>query len=87
MVKAPPRLKAKPRGSHSRQAKEPKQLLLQDKLIASDDSGVSGRSKQPRQLLRPVNLKRKMDLEVERERAVLAYRRAKKTKLARTSDD
>ena len=85
MVSAPPRLSAKPRGSHSKPGQGSKELLLHDKLAFSD-SGVSRKTRPPR-LHQPVSLKRKEDLELERNRAVEAYRQAKKVKFARSDDD
>ena len=72
---APPRLSAKPRGCHKKVQRREKQrkLLLQEKL----ESGVSDTAvaKRPKQ---PVGLKRKWDIEAERDRAIQIYRQTKK---------
>ena len=75
---APPQLTAKPRGW-----KKPRQgttLLLQDKLKSS--KGFSGVPKAARNNV-TLGLKRKQDLDEERERAIELYRHCKKAKLTR----
>lgn len=79
MAGAPPRLSAKPRGCHKKTQRGEKQhkLLLQEKLKsgAASDATVARRPKQP------MGLKRKWDIEVERNKAIQIYRQTKKLKL------
>lgn len=76
---APPRLSAKPRGCHKKTQRGEKQhkLLLQEKLKSSavSDTTVAKKSKQP------MGLKRKWDIEAERDKAIQIYRQTKKLKL------
>ena len=75
VVTAPPKLSSKPRGAQKISREESKGLLLKEKLTGSDDG-------KPRVL----GLKRKRDLEIERDRVIEQYRQLKKTKVSRTSD-
>ena len=81
VVSAPPRLSAKPRGHQGKERKE--ELLLHEKLkSATPDAMVA---KKPKQSVH-VGLKRKQDLEMERDRVIQLYRQTKKANLSRMQD-
>ena len=70
MVKAPPRLSAKPRGSERKAKKTPK---LQPSETPPTNMPMRG-------------LKHKRDIEEEREKIISQYRLAKRVRLANTKD-
>lgn len=71
VVKAPPHLQAKPRGSQSHS----KTLLLHQKITPSPHDPLVSK---PRSRAPTVGLKRKKDLEIEREHAISVYRQRKR---------
>ena len=75
---APPQLQAQPRGSQSC-PKGGKTLLLHQKLSQPESSSATKTGCRA-----VVGLKRKQDLEIERERAIHLYRQGKKVKAKRT---
>ena len=77
VVMAPPQLQAQPRGCKELQPRKPKILLLHQKFSECDPSPAVQTCVQ---VLPVVGLKRKWDLEVERERAIRLYRQEKKMK-------
>ena len=77
VVQAPPQLAAKPRGSKTSHSTS-SSLLLHHKTSLREDHNKVARPSQ--------GLKRKLDLETERERVINVYRHKKKTALGRTGD-
>ena len=74
VVSAPPQLQAKPRGCWANPS-HPKSLLLHQKVSSSSQ----GPATKPTSTRPPVvGLRRKQDLEIERERVINVYRRKKK---------
>ena len=73
VVQAPPQLKAKPRGSVRTTGSFSKSLLLHRKLHREQTDKLTSNPSPV------VGLKRKLDLEIERERAINVYRQTKKT--------
>lgn len=80
---APPKLGARPRGVGKTVTKGKTNLLLQAKLASAQESTGKVTATKP---VDSVGLKRKHDLEEEREKAIEVYRQSKKSKLARTKD-
>ena len=80
---APPQLSAKPRGTQKKSKGERIQSLLLQKSL--DSKKLSNDAKEiPLPVV--IGLKRKHDLEIERERAVEMYRQSKRTKMSRIND-
>ena len=74
-MQAPPELKAKPRGSKHSSFSSPKPLLLQQKMSASPKQPQRSKRLASRQQV--AGLKRKHDLELEREHVISVYRQKK----------
>ena len=74
VVQAPPQLKAKPRGSQAKPSHS-KLLLLHQKITSfpQDCTACKPKTRTP-----TAGLKRKQDLEIERERVISVYRQRKK---------
>ncbi len=79
VVKAPPRLSARPRGSDKKTRKVPQLELLKKLSTTPLAPGPPGPPDPPVH----VGLKHKRDIEEERTRAISEYRMAKKAKMAK----